>query len=104
MTDQPGPDELDEAPAEEPRTDAARPRTDARPPAKGTQRAAGYRGALPERVDRLARPWVIAVIAIFLLMIALSIAGLPSRLTPDPTPVPLPSINAPSASAAPSAS
>lgn len=104
MTDQPGPDDLDEATAEEPRPDAATPRTESRAPARGGQRAAGYRGALPERTDRLARPWVIAVIAIFLLMIVLSIAGLPSRLTSEPTPVPLPSVNAPSGSAAPSAS
>ena len=107
MTDQPGPDGLDEAPAEAaadaPRTEGARPRGDAKAtPRSG--RPAGYRGALPERVDRLARPWVIAVIAIFVLMLVLALAGIPSRLTPDPTPVPLPSVNAPTGSAAPSAS
>ena len=106
MTDQPGPDGLDEAPAdaaaEAPRTETARPRAAKATPRGG--RAAGYRGALPERVDRLARPWVLTVIAAFVLMLILAFAGIPSRLTPEPTPVPLPSVNAPSGSAAPSAS
>ncbi len=73
-------------------------------PAPRETRPAGYRGALPERHDRLARPWVITVIAIFALILILSFAGFPSRLTAEPTPVPLPSVNAPSGSAAPSAS
>jgi hypothetical protein len=107
MTDQPGPDGLDEAPAdstaEAPRADGASRRGDAKATPRGG-RPAGYRGALPERVDRLARPWVIAVIATFALMLILAFAGIPSRLTPEPTPVPLPSVNAPSGSAAPSAS
>ncbi|HET7686942.1 MAG TPA: hypothetical protein VFM19_11090 [Candidatus Limnocylindria bacterium] len=67
-------------------------------------RPIGYRGALPEREDRLARPWVITVIAIFVLIVILAFAGIPSRLTAEPSPVPLPSVNAPSGSAAPSAS
>jgi hypothetical protein len=52
-------------------------------------RAPGYRGALPPRNDAQARPWVIAVIAIVLLIVVLSIAGLPSSLfaTPSPTPI-----------------
>jgi hypothetical protein len=54
--------------------------------------SSGYRGALPPRNDRLARPWVAIVIAIFLLIMVLAIAGLPSRLIPDPTPTPRPSI------------
>lgn len=69
------------------------------------QGEAGYRGALPPRNDRLAAPWVIAVIAIFVLMIVLSFVGLPSSLFPAETPVPLPSASVEaSASAEPSAS
>lgn len=51
----------------------------------------GYRGALPAREDGLAKPWIFTVIGIFVLIIVLSIAGIPSRFIPDPTPVPLPS-------------
>lgn len=54
----------------------------------------GYRGTLPTRVDRLARPWVIAVIAIFLAAIVLSAFEIPSRFEPDPSPLPVPSIPA----------
>jgi hypothetical protein len=56
----------------------------------------GYRGALPERGDRLARPWVVTVIAIFVLMFVLALAGVPSSLIPEssPTPLPLPSVSA----------
>jgi hypothetical protein len=54
----------------------------------------GYRGALPTRDDRLARPWVIIVIAIFVAIIVLSAFEIPSRLAPDPTPLPIPSIPA----------
>ena len=61
--------------------------------------SAGYRGALPTREDRLAKPWILTVAGIFLLVIVLSIAGIPSRFVPDPTPIPLPSIPVPSASA-----
>lgn len=46
----------------------------------------GYRGALPPRQDTLARPWVVAVIAIFLLIFVLAIAGLPSRFIAEPSP------------------
>lgn len=70
-----------------------------KPAAPREGRPAGYRGALPEREDRLARPWVITVIAIFVLIVVLAFAGIPSRLTAEPTPVPLPSVNAPSGSA-----
>ncbi|MGH2456721.1 MAG: hypothetical protein ACRDHD_10765 [Candidatus Limnocylindria bacterium] len=65
----------------------------------------GYRGALAPRNDRLARPWVVVVIAGFLLMFVLSFMGLPSGLFPEETPLPsvAPSISlAPSASVAPS--
>ena len=80
------------------------------------KRDVGYRGALPIRQDRLARPWVLTVVAIFLLVIVLSIAGIPSRFIPEPTEEPLPSVPAasespeptdspsPSASVSPSAS
>ncbi len=55
-------------------------------------RAPGYRGALPPRNDRLARPWVIAVIAIVVLIVVLSVAGLPSALFASPSATPNPSI------------
>jgi hypothetical protein len=71
--------------------------TDARRP------EGGYRGALPPRNDSLARPWVIVVLAIFVLIFALSFAGFPSRLFTEPSPSPLQSV-APSGSAAPSVS
>ena len=64
----------------------------------------GYRGSLPTRDDRLARPWILSVLGIFLLVIALSVAGIPSRFIPDPTPLPLPSLPTISESAEPSAS
>ncbi len=57
-------------------------------------RAPGYRGSLPEREDRLARPWILTVIGIFVLILVLSVLGIPSRLIPDPTPIPLPSVSA----------
>jgi hypothetical protein len=53
-------------------------------------RSPGYRGTLAPREDRLARPWTAGVIGIFLLVFALSGLGVPSRLFPEPTPVPLP--------------
>lgn len=61
----------------------------------------GYRGALPPRDDSLARPWVIVVFAIFVLIFALSFAGFPSRLFTEPSPEPSPSM-VPSGSVAPS--
>jgi hypothetical protein len=51
---------------------------------------AGYRGTLPPREDRLARPWLLVVAGIFVLIFVLSFLGVPSRLIPDPTPVPVP--------------
>ncbi len=54
----------------------------------------GYRGALPTRDDRLARPWVIAVIAIFVGIMVLSALEIPSRFAAEPTPLPVPSIPA----------
>ncbi len=69
----------------------------------------GYRGSLPTRNDRLARPWILTVLGIFVLVLVLSVLGIPSRLFPEPTPIPLPSLPAsssvePSASVSPSAS
>lgn len=54
-------------------------------------RAPGYRGSLPTRQDRLARPWILAVIGAFALILVLSVLGVPSRFIPDPTPIPIPS-------------
>ena len=69
------------------------------------KREPGYRGSLPPREDRLARPWILAVLGIFVLVIVLSVAGIPSRIFPEPTPVPLPSLAPiPSESASPSGS
>ena len=64
----------------------------------------GYRGSLPPRVDHLARPWVLTVLAAFILILVLALAGIPTRLIPEPTAVPLPSVPAPSASVSPSGS
>lgn len=50
----------------------------------------GYRGTLPARDDRLARPWLIIVAAVFVGILVLSVLGVPSRFIPEPTPVPLP--------------
>ena len=62
------------------------------------KRDPGYRGALPTRNDRLARPWLVAVIAIFVAIFVLSFLEIPSRFIPEPTPLPIPSIPVPSAS------
>ena len=59
------------------------------------KRDPGYRGALPTRNDRLARPWIIAVIAIFVAIFVLSFLEIPSRFMPEPTPLPIPSVPAP---------
>jgi cytoskeletal protein RodZ len=68
-------------------------------------REPGYRGALPPREDRLARPWILIVLGIFVLIILLSILAVPSRFIPEPTPLPLPSSTPVSSeSAEPSAS
>ena len=52
------------------------------------KREPGYRGSLPPRQDHLARPWILTVIGIFVLIFVLAIAGVPSRFLPDPTPIP----------------
>lgn len=76
-----------------------------------TERTPGYRGALPTRDDTLSRPWILTVVGIFVLILVLSVLGVPSRFIPDPTPIPLPSAlpsgslePSPSASASPEAS
>jgi hypothetical protein len=55
-------------------------------------RPPGYRGALPPRNDALARPWVLAVIGLFVLIVILSLAGVPSRFLAEPSPLPIPSV------------
>lgn len=66
--------------------------------------AGGYRGALPPRQDRLAAPWVVAVIAIFVLMFVLAFMGMPSGLFPEETPFPTVNPSVPASSIAPSGS
>jgi hypothetical protein len=64
-------------------------------------RPPGYRGTLPPRNDQLAAPWVVTVVAVFLLVFLLAFAGIPSRLFPTPSEPPGSSL-VPSSSAAPS--
>jgi len=67
----------------------------------------GYRGSLPPRKDRLAGPWVLIVAVLFVLIFVIAFLGVPTKLFPEPTPGPFPSIPAsasPSASASSSAS
>ncbi|MEO8252356.1 MAG: hypothetical protein ABI578_07770 [Chloroflexota bacterium] len=73
--------------------------------------APGYRGALAPRTDSLAKPWMLLVVVIFVLIFALGYAKVPSAIFPSPSPSPTPSASvAPSGSggasgsAAPSAS
>jgi hypothetical protein len=71
------------------------------------KREPGYRGSLPPREDGLARPWILVVLGIFVLIVILSLAGVPSRFIPEPTPLPTPSstpVPSESASAEPSES
>ena len=72
-------------------------------PTTDPKREPGYRGSLPPLQDRLAKPWLMIVAGIFVLIILLSVAGVPSRFIPDPTPVPTP-IATPSPSVEASAS
>jgi hypothetical protein len=60
-------------------------------------RQPGYRGSLPPRDDALARPWVLIVVAIFILVLVLAFIGFPSKLTPKESLTPSPSTE-PSAS------
>jgi len=77
--------------------------TSSQPPKPDDRAERGYRGALPAQEDHLARPWMLTIIGILVLVVVLSIVGIPSSLIPDPTPVPLPSTPA-SGSIEPSAS
>ena len=68
-------------------------------------REPGYRGSLPPRQERRAKPWLMIVAGIFVLIMLLSVAGVPSRFIPDPTPIPTPiSTPIPSAEASEGAS
>lgn len=67
-------------------------------------REPGYRGALPPRVDRIAPIWVATVTGILVLVFALSALGLPTRLFPEPTAAPSPSVPFPTVSGEPSPS
>jgi hypothetical protein len=58
------------------------------------KREPGYPGALPPRDDTLGRPWVLIVLGIFVLIVVLSLIGIPSRFVPEPTPIPVPSFSA----------
>lgn len=71
------------------------------------QKPGGYRGALPERNDTLARPWILGVTAVFVLIFVLAALEVPSRFLPEPTPLPTPSVapsESPSADASEEAS
>ena len=57
------------------------------------ERPSGYRGALPTRNDAMAKPWIITVVAIFVLMFVLAFFGLPGKLFPKPTANPSPSFS-----------
>lgn len=55
-------------------------------------RPPGYRGALPPQTDALARPWILAVVGICVLIVILALAGLPSRLFGSPSATPISSV------------
>ena len=68
------------------------------------QRPSGYRGALPTRNDTIARPWVLAVVAIFVLMFVLAFLASRSARFPSRRDRRIRASLSPSTSAAPSAS
>jgi hypothetical protein len=69
------------------------------------KREPGYRGALPTRDDRLARPWILIVFVIFVSIFILSALEIPTRFASEATPLPVPSFSEPpSPSASPEAS
>jgi hypothetical protein len=82
--------------------------TNTTPPQRpaGPERSPGYRGALAPRNDTIARVWVIVVAGVLVLIFVLPLLGVPSRLFPEPTAIPIPSVPAASGSfeAGPSAS
>jgi hypothetical protein len=47
--------------------------------------SAGYRGSLPPRNDRIAAAWVVTVVGVFVLVLVLSFAGVPSKLFATPS-------------------
>jgi hypothetical protein len=57
------------------------------------ERPSGYRGALPTRNDSLAKPWVVAVIIIFVLIFVLAFLNLPNSLFPKSSGAPRPSFS-----------
>lgn len=67
------------------------------------ERPSGYRGALPTRNDSMAKPWIVTVIVIFVLIFVLAFFGLPGKLFPKPTASPRASIDL-QASASPAGS
>jgi hypothetical protein len=67
-----------------------------------TERPSGYRGALPTRNDALARPWIVLVIVIFVLIFVLAALGFPSKAFPRASAEPQPSLSF-AASSSPSA-
>ena len=79
--------------------------TDQRRGARDESPAPGYRGALPPRNDTMARPWVLTVVAIFVLILLLAFFNVPTTLFPPASPTPIPSISVePSASGSAAAS
>jgi hypothetical protein len=82
-------------------TNASQPPRPAAP-----ERTPGYRGALPPRTDTLAHIWVAVVGAVLVLIFVLPLLGIPSRLFPEPTAIPVSSAPAASSTldALPSAS
>lgn len=61
----------------------------------------GYRGSLPPRTDRMALPWLVTVVAVFVLVFVLALLNIPSRFLSSTTLEPSASIS-PSGSALPS--
>jgi hypothetical protein len=66
-----------------------------------SERPAGYRGALPTRNDALAKPWIITVIVLFLLIFVLAALGFPSKVFPRASAAPRPSVSVAASASAP---
>ena len=64
-----------------------------RPPARRSGR-----GTVEPREDRISVYWTLGVTGLFVLILLLSLAGIPSRFFPAATPAPLPSVPVPSVS------
>jgi hypothetical protein len=69
-----------------------------------TAQQPGYRGARTPRNDALARPWVLVVIGIFVLMFVLAFLGFPTSLGQQAGASVQPSFAVPSGAATGSAS